>query len=335
MATNFDFFALMRAGKEKPLLDVPMQRALVRQQWTEIHQSDLSKGRECPWSLHLSTKKTEQDAASLHAFLGSIFHAGLELGETVKVMNDFEFWLSLMQQQMSRGTYRIEEHQLIDLAQDITTGRSIGLTMCDLVYQTWEELARAGIEIISIEERMEIVSGLIRFVGTLDMRAMLRGQHIIIDVKTSGLWGAVINGASIKKQGMSLDELFCHTQLKHYDWMGVKLGKPKASMYALLTPANLVPYTKNGNGYKKGERRGSLLNFTPAASDAMLRSYELDIIQFLRSYVAGPYRAYPTNFGTPLCPGCRYYGPCMKDTVSNLHADALADAEFDYLKESE
>jgi hypothetical protein len=316
-----------------PLLDAKLQRGLVAAGYTEIHQSGLNMGRECPQKLHLSTRHREQRSMGLHALFGSVFHAGIELNESVENMCSMEFWLAVIQQVASRDVYRVEQAQLIDYAQDLTVGRSIGKSMCELIMETMAELARCGIMINSIEERLVLKSGKVSFVGTLDMRASMNGEPMIIDVKTSGLWGPVIDQSAIKKQSYSAEELFCHTQLRHYDWMSYRMGLGKSSVYALLTPANLIPYAKNGAGYNKGDKRGSLLHLVPAATDEAIRSYELDVINFLKGYVNGPYRAYPTNFGKPLCPGCPYYNVCMKDTTSNLQANALEDSQYDYLKE--
>jgi hypothetical protein len=334
-----DLFSLCFAKPKPTVLSLELRKKLHAIGWTEIHQSQLSMGRECPQKLHLylgGQKRT----MSCHALLGSVFHRAVELQLPISEMGH-DLWIYLMENLITEGNttymYRgapIQPHNVVDLAMDLESGRSLGVSLGELVMKVLDQLKAMNAIILAVEDRMEYVDGgqyPIRFVGTLDLLTSSPIGLGIWDCKTSGLWGPLLAGkGSVKKQSMSHDELFCHTQLRHYEWLRKMLLRDKASNYALMTPANLVPYKV---GAEKGQPRGSLVLATMAASVKDIDSYQNDIVNFLSRYVDGPYRAFPTNFGTPLCPGCPYFNTCLRDNTSSQQAAALANnPDLDYLR---
>lgn len=334
-----DLFQLLMAPRKATILTDSVRRKLHDRGWTDIHQSQLSQGRECPQRLHFALGK-QQRTMSCHALLGSMFHRAIELSLPLSEMSQVEVWIYLMNSIIAEGNttyfYRgspLREADVIDFAHDLVAGRSIGVPVGELVFKVLDNFKQYGITVLAVEQKMTIIDGSqypVSFTGTLDLLVQWAGKIGVLDCKTSGLWGPLLDGeGSVKKQGYSHEELFSHSQLRHYLWMRSVLGDAHADVIGLLTPSNLVPYK---TGAEKGQPRGAMLLTIPAPSKKDVLGYQADVVNFLNRYVEGPYRAFPTNFGKPLCPGCPYYNGCIKDNLSTNQAAALSHPDLEYLK---
>jgi hypothetical protein len=105
--------------------------------------------------------------------------------------------------------------------------------------------------------------------------------------------------------------------MRHYQWLAWRSNQivdpDSVRQYALIYPANLIPYT---SGSKAGRDRGPL--FSGANCDPRaLKRYEEDLHMWLQMIQANlNVRMYPNTFGKIECPRCHWKEECLSDNFT-------------------
>ena len=288
----------------------------------EIHYSDLAVWRQCPAKFNHMMSSRVTETKSMLALLGSVFHNAFEECSLYKKNLDFflsaaslpEWWEKRIQQQLiSRPgeVYDITPSRIAQLSHGMCNWDTFnGNNLANIVVDMYKWAAAMGLEIVENEIRLKYG----QFVGTLDILAKnRRGEHVIIDIKTSGMWSKLLNGKSTTKQSYSQSQLSHHPQLKHYHWMVWKtmdLELEDITNYGIGLPANLIPYS---TGKNKGKHRGLPYQIASANPRAVKR-YEEDMYEWLRQIEEGNFiRTYPAIYGKLQCDTCPFMSECFSD----------------------
>ncbi|MBM63698.1 MAG: hypothetical protein CL484_12200 [Acidobacteria bacterium] len=312
------------------MLTIETRKRLHEIGWTRIRQSHIRLAQECGEKL-VFTLQGFEPPASAYALLGSVFHDAVENMEDLLTRGMHrQFWSDTMYRVKGDRDYTLrgqlmgawDYETLID---DLHSGKYVGMRAYDLAMIVKSSIMMHGITVVYRELALEYTVGTqypITFVGTADIvGASGMGNYILLDLKTSGLWGALINRKSdIKAQRWSAEQLTHHRQLRHYAWMlhkqkGITIGR-----YGLINPANAVPYKR---GSKEGQARGDVI----AMSNPLvhhLDQYEHDLARWVTAFSmpGGLGRDYPEVFGKPACPHCKYFSSCVGATpLTQVDAD--------------
>lgn len=317
------------------MLSASTRRRLHDIGWTEIHQSEIRKAARCGEQLRMSldNRRGTDSAASL---LGTVFHEAIAEPKTLmQYGSTLKYWRDLFTRIRSERErdYSLFGRVMVDqdydwLAGQMHSGERIGVSAQFLTTMVLSELSIVGwsvtrselfLEWVDIGEPGEEGYGEypISWVGTIDMmiKNPEQGTLGIADVKTSGLWGPILkrrgeSGRSTVTQKWTPEMIAHHRQLRHYDWLSMKVSGVRADQYGLIHPANLVPYK---TGPKKGHARGTSLNLGPVLKGGHLEQYEEDLKRQMSiwSLPWGLGRDYPEIYGKSECPRCRYFTHCM------------------------
>lgn len=327
--------------KSEPLLSRKTRRLLLSLGIDRLRQSNISMGRECRKKLALSDK---DPVFGVNMLLGSVSHLAVEDVDQLKAMHkDPWFWeqhFARVRDMYPDQKYRMPDGNLLTIG-DVRafcnkfTDHSWlrGQTLGELLIKTMEGIASMGFTVVKSEFNMRFTDGdgkySVEFTGTLDLGVRdIIGRYGILDLKMYGLLSSFTTGKLVvKAQNPSPVEIAYNPQLRHYHWLHSKVCPGEnVEFYGLVTPANLIPYTKGAN---KGQYRGDLVHMNDVRHDAYVRMWEDDLINWLDSFALSQTRDMPTNFGKIQCPTCPFFKHCLGDA----NADAFTGDEFGYLYE--
>tara|TARA_R110002020_G_scaffold318716_3_gene534364 strand:+ start:1142 stop:2119 length:978 start_codon:yes stop_codon:yes gene_type:complete len=296
---------------------------------SEIHYSDLAVYRSCPAKFFYKIEEPSRQIGSAYMLLGSVFHAAFEdccrweCNNTFKslALRDVDYWDSLFDNVMvlhPDSKYDVTDDDIKGwsskfLGKDLFCGRSLGELVIDL-YQYVTLLGGYTVEKSELKMEYDDLYG--KHVGTLDLlMSSRRGGLAIADIKTSGMWDKLIKNSGYKKQSVDPLQITHHPQMKHYHWLGWRsssFNPEEVKEYALLYPANQVPYI---SGPKAGKARGIPIFAAPC--DISIRRYEEDLQSWLQLIQAGVRtRSYPHVYGKIECPYCPWKDECLGDQDS-------------------
>jgi hypothetical protein len=340
--------ALSIAPVKKPLLPTDVREKMIQLHWTEVHQSGLSKGRECPKRLKFALAEDSERSrrvGSIYMLLGSVFHNAMEFKDQTASFGDtYGYWMDIFAMLMSDQDYYfngklVEESDVVEFSRKLADSSTFyGIRTMDIIEQMYVDIDNYGFTVESVEKRMEFKDGFgssaVSFVGTADM--ILKSKHgpfrCLMDTKTSGLWGPLLGTGSVKKQSWDMVKIQFHPQLRHYDWMLNKIDPSYEDIqsYGLMFPANLVPYVK---GKEAGQARGAVMQMAVKHTYAQRQMYERDMVETITQWVRhGFYRGQPLGMGfQPACPDCPFFGSCM----GSDRMVSTGEAFKDYLKSYE
>lgn len=291
----------------------------------EIHYSDLAVYRKCPAQFFYKIEDVAKYTTSPYALLGSVFHKAFEdacrweCNSTFgSLVNDVDYWDSLfdsVQLVHPDSNYEATDEEMKMwaskfLSKDLFCGRTLGELVIDL-YKYVTLLGGYSIEKSELRMKYRNLYGL--HVGTLDLLMRTRsGNLAIADIKTSGMWDKLLKNSSYKKQSVDSLQVTHHPQMKHYHWLGWRSGifdSNKVTEYALLYPANQIPYV---SGPKAGKARGIPIFAAPC--NISVRRYEEDLNEWLQMIQAGiRLRTYPHIYGKIECAHCPWRDECLGD----------------------
>jgi hypothetical protein len=293
-----------------------VRRALRRYGITEIRQSWLNLGRECPHAALLDSINDVDGPNNRAAFFGSLCHLAISNFEQLEKHGQTqEFWSNIIEVYRDidpRSVTGIDS--FTDLASAMASPKPLGVYLSEALINCVKPIRRAG-RILSIEERVEYLDGNDAFpvwiTGTLDMTSIvMRVNTCITDMKSSGISGPFFGG-SLQKQ---TDTIVDDRQLLHYGMLyALKHGKVP-SVYGKIFPVNAVPYKI---GEKKGFDRGDIwVNNVIDNPGRRLAAYAADMVETLRSWSTGGfYRSFPKRYGKNGCDTCYHRGSCVPDSA--------------------
>tara|TARA_R110002110_G_scaffold40266_2_gene128904 strand:+ start:5848 stop:6714 length:867 start_codon:yes stop_codon:yes gene_type:complete len=274
---------------------------------------------------------------SAYALLGSVFHDAVEnMEDLMKRGQERAFWSDTMYRVKGDRDYTLRGQLMSGwdyeiLIDDLHSGKYVGMRAYDLALMVSSSLMVHGVNVVYRELSLEYTIGTeypITFVGTADIVGSDNlGNYMLLDLKTSGLWGAVINQKfDIKAQRWSAEQLTYHRQLRHYAWMLYKQKGITVGRYGLINPANAVPYKK---GAKAGQLRGDIVSMSSPLVHH-LDQYEHDLARWVTAFSmpGGLGRDYPEVFGKPSCPRCRYFTSCVGAAPSLTKVDAIFASQY-------
>ena len=331
--------------RAKPtILDLPTRQALHRVGYTKLHHSGLSRWRWCPATVLYDTKK-EGVSNSVNMLLGSVLHlAFLYADDCRRELLNKEWWLKLFAEAKANDLarnkcpveYTFEGRRLLledvdRFAFQFTNPDALGdVTLGQLVIRTMDQIKSRGFEVVAVEQYLQYVDGRSRspvvFGGTLDFKVMnSKGAYGIFDTKSYGLWNAYLKGTSPSKQSFQMEEIQYNPQFRHYAGLNrLVYPKQRIQFYGYVTPTNLVPYKKAGNGYKPGDAKGPVVWLAEALEPRYLDDYQHQLVQWCKSIGTGNfYKAMPTNMGDPECPRCPYFKSCQLDSSVGQSTDLI------------
>lgn len=277
---------------------------LVELGFDKVHQSDLAVGRECRAKLafSLAAGRKRDGVPIVNAALGSVFNVAIDKFEQGLPYSDaYQFWSSCIEDSGIKE-FRYGDGSvapaigLMRHCLDVKDGKSLK----DYAFQCLTDLERAGITITA--SRVDVSND--HFAGEIDYLVEGPLGKGIVDLKTYGFWRYWCYGGSVQSQQWDENQIKYLPQLRHYEYM---LGE-SVDFFAILCPTNMVPYMK---GPKLGQRRGPTIFIAPSHIGG---GYERDVEQWLESFAHSQPRDFPTNFGKPTCPSCKFFGPCMMGT---------------------
>lgn len=364
MSRASDMFAAMVRRPPPPppppvyLLTDVVRKELRRLGLAEFRRTNYDQLRSCPKKLVLAASKYSQIMMPAHALCGSVFHLAVMDPEQAEGLSRVpSYYLSLFEQvrALDKTTRYHIKGQLLRwedikrLANAFASVDAIGITIGSLAARTAAELRVKGLEPIGVERRIELIDGptaiRLTLYGTVDQDALFQGRRVKVDYKTTGLWAPFIGeDGQIKGQSMTMNEITFHPQLRYYDWLDYMLGLPTAEFFAVVFPANLIPYK---DVKRAGEKRGEVVQvapvpgaFIPADRHTFRASFGVDLLNLLSVFGdpsgRGQYRAMPSVFGKPECPSCPFFQPCLGSAAAargTLAAQALSGADYDYLRD--
>ena len=291
-----------------------------------INQTWLQTYRECGKKALLSSVYDQE--GSFYMFGGSVFHQALDEASTspdqkhwLQMTSDPQYWHDVFDRVFvahSKDTYAEMDLDAfaIQLAnKDVLGGYNVG----GLIFVALQFLKATGWEIIGVELLFRLEkAGTIPWTGALDWKLHHRDIGLALaDTKTSGIWQKYFRGKSITKQTYSPEQVANHTQLTHYDWMGVRSGlwdAGEVKQYMVFTPANLTKYSR---GPKAGNFKGDPFHWGAPLPNSIAR-YEEDLGHWIEMARAGYFpRMYPGMFGKLNCPTCPYGKYCLADKESD------------------
>lgn len=341
-----------QATSAKDFLPRSTRRKLHELGWTTIRNTHLTRVRECGFK-HLLSIKGESEHYNLYMVLGIVAHmAGNEYYGRMVMYHDIEdFWLDLYRKwarqefaaHEKRGDKMVILHrgnvytdaQVQAVIRQMAKPVFAGLTLGQVIRDTLSPLFSAGHKVYNTEHYMYFIDGKdeypIKFQGQYDLITMFNGAYFLWDLKFWGMFGTFIDGGlRIKKQDLEEDDCRMSFQHQHYAWLLEKIGHPVPEYYGFLVPTNMVPYTRNGKGYKAGDTRGSPMFYADVPGKAFTRRWERFLKITIESWTDRQLRTFPTSRGENLCKSCQYKDQCLgsSDSVS-----VRENTFLDYLRE--
>lgn len=353
---NLERLLRLKNLQPKPtLLTLDERKALHAVGLKEVHQTFLSKWREChavggfELANHVPTK-------GVRMLLGSVMHKAFERPDECHTMgNKAEWWHELFYEcnadQAARDGHKaswihnggtLKKGDILDFARDFVNPEILGgITMQGAVLGTLAKIKAFGYEVVGTELRMKYTDGVlypIDFVGTIDLKLVARRAGLIgiVDAKSYGLWDAYLKRKSPTASRPEAVQITNLPQMRHYHWLHWKTyPREDVDFYALALPTNLVPYKKAGKGYRAGDPKGSPLYQGGALSLSFVKDYEFQMVSWLRLIAAKHFeKLMPGDgHGGTKCPSCGYFNVCMKDSVASRAAALFSGKEFDYMRE--
>lgn len=319
--------------------------------WTEVHQTDINKGRECPYQLYLSLLQRngtgrEKRVMSPHALLGTVFHKAFEEYDMCCQMGmDPWFWRQLFLQTLARDeettNYVLNDNVITETSPLIdqwslamSNSKAFGISPANIIRRLMEPIKQGGWEIVGQEYQLEYIDGdgtqyPIRFVGTIDMVVMIAAMLYIVDLKTYGFWDPIIKGeGSVKSQSHEEQAIQLDPQMRHYDALYWLITGLSTDGYGLIFPSNAVPYLKSGKNYKAGDERGQKFALVPSLGPHFRKNYIEDLMGQISCWVNGGFhRSYPRMFGKLYCPSCPHYQSCLGSSKAFVTSEQRAFAQ--------
>ena len=306
----------------------------------EVHYSDLAVYRECPAKFKYMADGRSK-TSSQYMLLGSVFHMAVQdcvlnnaSAGWLRDAQCHEFWIDQFDTvsflHPGDAYEGVDEEVIKDWAHKFVNpstyyGETIGSlvkNLCDWIRVGF------GAEVIASELEWR-VDGEPPYGGALDLLLRDKGnRRIIADVKTSGLWNRLLVDKSVTKQSLSIAQVLHHPQLKMYHWGLWQSGQyalHEIEGYAIIFPANLVPYA---SGAKKGQMRGSPMQLAYLNLDSYpaVQRWSDDMHAWVSLIKNGHFhRTFPNQFGKILCESCPYMDICFSDQSSLEVPDYLRE----------
>lgn len=347
----FDFAAYLRTLKPpKPILPEDVRRRLHELGWTTIRQSNLRVAWTCDYKQRLASHPGNLQAArtyNIFAVLGILAHRAtqyLALGGDPALGRIADWWLDELRAWVREDQpLSIEHHKqhlrkeevlriVARLGQPLLASRYLIDVIQDSVAPLW----LGGHVPLQVERQYRVVDGEgtaypIVFQGTIDLLTKLianTGTEILFlwDAKFYGLFSAYLDeDTKYVKQNVSAEETRFSAQHRHYSWLMSKVGLGTPDYYGFVFPVNSIPYLKDGNGYKKGQPRGSGTSMpVPVPGREYVNRWERDLVAFLTAWS----QHQPKRFAE--CATCYFRESCLKDPTADLLA---ASPLLDYLRD--
>lgn len=306
----------------------------------EVHYSDLAVYRECPAKFRYMAEG-KRSTGSPYMLLGSVFHIAVQDAVLNGVSDEWhkdaqtaEYWheqFATAEYLHPDDVYEGVDEEVIKkwIGQFIDPNTYYGVTVGTLIKRMCDWLRIGfGARIVGSEIEWRTNTDP-PAAGAIDLLLKdKRGNLIIADVKTSGLWNRIINDKSITKQTLKPMQVLHHPQLKMYHW-----GLWQSGMYALkdvgaygiIFPANMVPYA---SGAKAGQIRGGPMQIAYLTNESYqaAKRWGDDMRTWVKLIKDGHFhRTYPNQFGKILCTDCQFMKECFSDQGTTEVPDYLME----------
>jgi hypothetical protein len=300
--------------------------------------------RDCPsklrYEIHTTITNDQAATSSMFAVLGTVYHAAAETGMFSNQPSEWERLIvdAVRKQSNPRrvnfGNRFLTREDVPRFAEIMCSSKSpIGLPIGDLVRKT-EEAVQTMMPISRREFNLSHIENGIELTSIVDAEGMIGTNRAIVDYKSSGLWGCVIDAAlgetsSPKGESWDIRQVSYSPQHLFYRMLGDLSGDPigESTIFAAVFPVMATPVKK---GARAGEDRGSIVVVSPtpgASSKAFIEDHKnLMDMHFGGESITLP-RAYPTTYGKPACPACRYHAPCQRDGLG--HSRETMSVDYD------
>lgn len=293
-----------------------------------INQTFLSMYRSCHAKAKYYAISSEQSIGSFNMLNGSVLH--LAFNDLVNAYNKedwyedsrfSEYWWEVIERVMDANpNQRYESYDVELYIKRLAGQKGAKIDVGKLLIATFNSIGSFGLSIVGGEVRINWnpPGSDIEFYGTIDVVARNRNGIVLIDMKTSGIGRAIIDGTSTKKETYTEEQVAFHQQLIHYTWLGYEAGEwgiDDVSHVGILVPTNLVPYK---TGIKAGQAKGLPLYLAKIDRDAILR-YREDVQSWLKMMNEGNYqRMYPSVYGKIECLKCPFNDICFSRANTEL-----------------